>query len=537
MGVMKTKLGIRAQLIIGIVVVTIAGFSFIGMSTLYVVEGKALHRKVKEAETTAKLIRAAAIYGASSRGDERTSRFIKNISVEAQVEDLIITDSEGNIFVGKDVLTPIKGELIYFHDGIKIKKIKGIGNNRDEDALSVMIGKGSRRPASVDIAFTLSLKDIDRDISTIRGFIFLYIILDSIIIIALGVYFLSRLIVNPIMRLESSASKISGGNLEERVEIVADNEIGRLGKSFNTMAERLEGEILRLERLNRTLLKTQEELLRSSTLASVGSLAAGIAHEIGNPLGAVCGYLDFLIKSAEEARRCAENAIKSSKNALKNSENALVFGAEEEDVLRRMDKEIARINTILKEFLELSRPVSGPPGHVDVGELLKETVLTLSQHAGFSSEKVRLVLKEKLPPVIIDEGKLRQVFMNFFLNAAEAIRITGGELVVETKACETTNPDDLAPLGRRIGDTVFETSDKEYEPQVFVEIIFKDSGCGIKDETLKKIFDPFFTTKEPGEGTGLGLFISQSIIQTYGGSVEVWSKEGEGTTFKVTLPA
>ena len=361
------------------------------------------------------------------------------------------------------------------------------------------------------IDFTVPLTDINEDMAGVRRFLLLYALLDSSIIIAFGFYFLSGSIVKPIRKLKDTATRIAGGGLGERADVSVDNEIGTLAASFNTMAERLENEIRTLERVNNELVSTQGELLKSSTLAAVGRLAAGIAHEIGNPLGALGGYLDIL-------------------------EKGLPSREEEMEILQRSVKELGRIDAIVREFLELSKPAARPAAPVDVNRMVRESVSDLEMQRDFTGITVTTRLGERIPGVMIDEGKLRQVLVNLLVNAAQAMaREKRREITLATAVEKHLAYSPRRPK-RRAGDLPL-SSARGPELKDFVVIRITDTGTGIAAEDAKKIFDPFFTTKEVGKGTGLGLFVCLSIIKTYGGEIDLETKVGRGTTFTVKLPS
>ncbi|CAG0950984.1 partial Signal transduction histidine-protein kinase AtoS, partial [Anaerolineae bacterium] len=278
---------------------------------------------------------------------------------------------------------------------------------------------------------------------------------------------------------------------------------GSLAASFNSMAERLEDEIKSLERVNLELTTAQDELLRNSTLAAVGRLAAGIAHEIGNPLGALNGYIDILSRGGLEA-------------------------AEEKEIIARAARESDRIDSIVRDFLEVARPARRPAFPVDVNSLVKETLEGLLVRVDFQGVETGLELSQ-VPHVMADEGKLRQVFSNILINAAQSMDgMDRKTITVETASEERPVP---VKAGRRKGDV---PAEKKFGQYVLVSV--KDNGTGVCPADSARIFDPFFTTKEVGKGTGLGLFVSQSIIKAYGGEITLKSG-GAGSVFTVVLPA
>ena len=505
---MRSVLGIRTQLVTGIIILTLAAIGFLGIFSISIIQRNALSSKLFEARKAADILRVTlddALKGGEASALEGYGReLMRSVGISA----LRVKDRSGSVVFSEGRLPTDKGEMISFGDGIKIYRIGGGWLKGPGTMLYVETGAKPGGTTSFDAAFTVSLADIASSISGMQRFIVLYAVVDSVIIIALGVYFLSVFIIRPIRRLESTASLIAGGDLDRRAVVERDDEIGSLAAKFNTMADRLEEEIKRLERVNAELVETQEELLRTSTLAAVGRLAAGIAHEIGNPLGAVSGYLDILRKGVDDEE-------------------------EERDILERTEREISRINRIVRDFLDISRPSDKPLREVDVNALLRETLALLSHDSTFRDVEVELLLKDDIPPVIIDEDKLRQVFMNILLNAAEAMGGTGTIVVATSTEARPVEPTKGVKV--RKGDPDFGAAMGRRRMREFVVVTFRDSGCGIRKEDIGRIFDPFFTTKEPGKGTGLGLFVSQGIIKTFGGTIEVESTEDEGSVFRVIL--
>ncbi len=515
---MKYNLGIRAQLIAGIVITTLAGIGFIGVIAISIVESNVLYHKVKEAEKVARIIRSAVDEGSSRWGKAEALDYAESIMRDGRIQELVfykaskVAGAEDRPY--SEPMVSIDGELVYFEDNIRIWRTGGRWLDKGT-ALKVMLGGGRASPASIIATFTVPLSDVVADMASMRRFVFFYAVVDSIIIIVLGIYFLSRYIVTPIKRLEGAAMRISGGDFDERADVVYDNEVGRLAGAFNTMAERLKGEIKGLERANMDLMDAQERLLVTSKLAAVGRLAAGLAHEIGNPLGAVRGYLDLLSRKDEPNR---------------------LTPSEESEIIERTDKEISRIDKIVKEFLDLARPSKEPPSKLDVNALVEETAAMIEHHDGLKGVSAKLELNRDIPPVIIDEGKLRQVFLNLLINAAEAMG-EGGKVTIRTEVVERTETGGSVSVERRATDRgTYDEGARKRRAKRYVSISFRDTGCGIEDKDMDKIFDPFFTTKETGSGTGLGLFVSRSIIETFGGFLEMDSRLGEGTEFRVILP-
>jgi len=314
-----------------------------------------------------------------------------------------------------------------------------------------------------------------------------YILLFAIVIAVFGSLILRRIIILPLRNLLKATQEISQGNLNARVSISADNELAQLGEAFNKMAEEiqqkqksLEQKLKELEQINQELRQTQDQLIFSEKMASVGKLAAGVAHEIGNPLSIIIGYLEYVSRSSN-------------------------LREQERESLKRAEEETRRINQIIRELLDYSRPVSQTYESVNINQIIYETLNLVKLQKGFDRIQTQLDLEESLPPVMGNRNQIKQVLVNLLLNARDAMP-DGGILTLKTRR----------------------------ENQL-VQIEIADTGIGIPEENLKKIFDPFFTTKEPGRGIGLGLSISLKIIETMGGKIEVESKPGQGSIFRLKL--
>ncbi len=528
---MKRSLGIRTQLIAAVLILTFAAIGFIGVLSVSIVQNHAITGRVQEASRVASLIRVSLeeLFLQSSTGrahfsgldiKERSMRLMRIASVGA----LRVNDAKGEVLFTYGLL-PGGGEraasgelsrLIFFDDGIKISSVGESGWFKGPGRfLYVEIGPKPGTKKQFSAAFTLSLRDIASDLASMRSFIIIFGIADSIIIIALGFYFLSAIVMSPIRRLEGTATKIAEGDLALRAVVENDDEIGRLAGRFNTMADRLGAEINRLERLNVELHDTQAELLRAGALAAVGSLAAGLAHEIGNPLGAVSGYVDILGKGITDKD-------------------------EEAEIIERAGKELGRMDRILREFLDIARPTKDEQEEFDINALVEETAIMFGHHSRGRNVTINLDLNKEPLPVIIDEGRLRQVFTNLLLNAADAME-GSGEVIVESRLVTALNGlrrySVDAGLEQRVrkGDADKRPVQRRRTTEA-VAVTFIDKGCGIKAEDTGRVFEPFFTTKEPGSGTGLGLFVSASMIKAFGGSIEVKSELGKGSSFTVIIP-
>ncbi|MFB0547209.1 MAG: ATP-binding protein, partial [Anaerolineae bacterium] len=255
-------------------------------------------------------------------------------------------------------------------------------------------------------------------------------------------------------------------------------ENARLYEELRRFASELEQ---RVEQRTEELRKAQEQLLQAEKLAAIGQLAAGVAHEINNPIGVILGFAQVISKKLTED------------DPLSNP-------------LATVEKEALRCKSIVQNLLDFARRSEPALRPINVNTVLEATC-ALVEHK-FSSQNVEIIkgYDPNLPEIMADENQLQQVFVNIILNAFQAMP-GGGELRITT---------------RRMGSEV--------------QILFSDTGVGISPENLKRIFDPFFTTKEVGQGTGLGLSVSYGIIEQHNGTIEVESRVGVGSTFTIKLP-
>ena len=307
-------------------------------------------------------------------------------------------------------------------------------------------------------------------------------------------YFSTTRIVQPLLKMAVATREIARGDLSHKVEVSSRDEIGILADSFNRMTEHLReanaklmdwGNTLERKVEDRTqeLRQVQSHLIQSEKLASIGKLAAGIAHEINNPLGGVLIYSHLVLEDTPPSHPHHEN-------------------------LKKIVKETTRCKDIVKGLLDFARPKEPQRAETDIHDLLDRCLAFTERQALFQNIRVERSYARDLPRVIADGGQLQQVFMNIIFNAAEGM--TGnGTLTLRTGH---------DPTGDR------------------VSIEISDTGHGIRDADKKRLFEPFFTTKDVGQGTGLGLAICYGIIQKHGGTIDVWSEVGKGTTFTIRLP-
>jgi len=346
----------------------------------------------------------------------------------------------------------------------------------------------------------MPVNDVFNRIRRSQHILLIYASINTVLLSLLGVYRLSNIIVKPIQRLVKRAEAYRESDDAVFVLDKEDNEFSMLSKSLNRMLiqlaqdkEKLQASVHSLEKVNRDLAKAQRELIRAEKLASVGRLSAGIAHEIGNPIGIIKGYLSLLNDPA-------------------------ITEAEKADFVARTEKEVERIHSIIQQLLDFSRPSGEDQAPVSVHAILEDLEEVCRYQPALGCLRFTLHLEAQSDQVAANARQLRQVFLNLVLNAADAVREAGadGELEIRT-ACQDASPDaeDASP---------------------FLVISFVDNGGGIPEESLTHIFDPFFTTKSPGKGTGLGLSVSFTIIEGLGGSLKAEGNAKGGTSMVIRLP-
>ncbi len=356
--------------------------------------------------------------------------------------------------------------------------------------ISLLFRKGTVASGALKVVF--SMKTISRQIAQSNRLILLYILVDTLILILFGTFLLSRYLVKPINKLIHLTENISKGNFESILYLEDRNEIGRLAASLSQMAEHLNEEkkrvqehIRSLEDKNRELQQVQQEVIQSEKLASVGRLAAGVAHEIGNPIGIILGYLNLMLTQA-------------------------VSDQERIDYIKRMHDETERVNKIIHDLLDYAQPSSLHTAELDLNSIIEEMHSLVSYQKGFHKIQATFDLLPALPPLYADENQIRQVIINLTLNALDAM--PGG------------------------GSIRYSTFMKNISGTDYIVFTVSDTGEGIPEEIKNRIFDPFFTTKAPRKGTGLGLSNAQRIVESLGGTITVLSSQGTGTTFTILFP-
>ncbi len=297
--------------------------------------------------------------------------------------------------------------------------------------------------------------------------------------------YLSRLLTIPLKELTESAHKIGEGHLDTPVPRLTKDEIGQLAQAFDEMRVRLKDSYEHLEervqQRTEELRKAQFQIMHQEKMASLGLLAAGIAHEIGNPLTSISSLIQLLKRRAKDE--------------------------ETREYLNTVLEHINRISSIVRELVDFSRPRSEVEQPTDVNQVIQSAVGIVRFDKRAKKIQLDVELDPHLPSVTLVPDQLQQVVLNILMNALDAMEQQGDRLRV-----------------------------RSYRRNRHIVIEIEDNGMGIPKEHLSRIFEPFFTTKPVGKGTGLGLTVSYGIIQKFGGDILVDSQEGQGTRFTIVLP-
>lgn len=415
--------------------------------------------------------------------DSPAAVYVQKLSGDAGFTRLTLLDGNGKVIFsagreGSDIyqpfgsVRPLNDQAGLLPDGSGITHVTALVRN------GVTVGKAG-------LLLTLSAEN--ERLNRTRQLLLAYFVLNFFMLLGLGSFILSRIVVNPINRLLSATARITGGHYGQSLHISGSAELARLAEAFNEMSSTLRNKdllvsqhVTALEKANSDLRQVREEALRTEKMASIGLLAAGMAHEIGTPLASIMGYAELA--------------------AAEQPENPAI-----QDYAGRIAADCARIDRIVRGLLDYSRPHKACVETTDAGAVITASLDLLTRQGAFKGLNVTAVPAEGLPQAKADPHQLQQVLVNLLLNARDALA-PGGTLKVSARMEQRRLRIDVA-----------------------------DNGAGISPEHLRYIFDPFFTTKEPGKGTGLGLAIAARIVEGFGGRITVVSNPGSGSCFTVWL--
>jgi signal transduction histidine kinase len=347
---------------------------------------------------------------------------------------------------------------------------------------------------------SVSLEETQLHIDSLRKTMIIWAVGITIGLAVMLTLLLSRLVTTPIAELTNTMARAEEG-MDVRAKVGSEDELGRLAHSFNSMIIKLNKTKKKVEKLH------YEQMKKADRLATVGEMAAGIAHEIKNPLTGIAGVVQVLSND---------------------------FGPDDprKSILKEVLEQIERLDKAVKNLLSFARPPQPKLGDLNVNEIIDKIATFLMPQFSKNGVKLTVNLSPETPVVSGDPELLQQVFLNIMLNGIQSMK-DGGYMTVDSELQNVPRsvltrmgaPDDIQPPAE-------ESEGNRLHEAVSVRI--SDTGKGIPPDTMLKIFNPFFTTRQ--QGTGLGLSITQKIVEQHGGGITVESTEGEGTTFIIYLP-
>lgn len=455
---------------------------------------------------------------------DEIQQILKNLSTPAGVKRVTIFDHNGKISyssekeqVGKSIdkstiactgchTNPEKSSEVHESP----KKWNVYKNEEDETSLMIVSEIKNEKPCytaachvhskdkeilgfvEADLSLALLDEALFRQGLALTAYVIIFVVAVSLF---LGII-LYKIVSRPVQVLAEGMGKVASGDLDYSVPIESSDEMGLLATTFNSMIHDLKAardqrekwtQMLEEEVAKKTeeIQRTHDSLVQTEKLASLGRMAAGVAHEINNPLTGVVTFAHLLKK-----RFPPESS--------------------EADDLNVIIEQSERCSKIIKNLLTFARAKPTEKGQVNINDILNKTIFMVKNQAKFHHIKFNIDIEDLRFIVFGDASQFQQIFLNMFINAVDAMNGRGNIKVATRRITE--------------------------DNKQFVEIEFTDEGCGIKEENMSKLFEPFFTTKPVGKGTGLGLSVSHGIVKHLGGHIKVRSTVGKGTSFFVRLP-
>lgn len=499
--------GLKSSLIVNLLLVLAGAMLLIDLVML----GAARQSQLRERLRTGQALLAAVGIIAGGQAPSLSSLGLSDLLAEADADCLKKFDSSGNLVYDLGLTcvdaSALKREALKaLVAGQSLGAVGADGPGFFWPGQSVLV---VCRPLAASqgggvIAAELSLASLYQSLRNSQRAFFVYFLINLTLFVTLGFLRLYRSIVKPIDGLIATAAEFSDNDKFVFQAEEQSSEFNRLSRSLNQMLNcikrdraKLEETVVSLEAANQGLRRAQKEIIRAEKLASVGRLSAGIAHEIGNPMGIIVGYLELLkAPGLDEMQR--------------------------NDFIRRAEGEAGRVNIIIRQLLDFARPIRDEPeGEISVHAVIEEVREMCVIQPLLAGVGVVVELGAENDLVVGNGDQLKQVFLNLILNAADAINEISespqdGVIVIRTANCLGA---DLA--GREVAG-------------LSIDVI--DNGPGFAEAELAYIFDPFYTTKEPGKGTGLGLSICFTIVENLGGRINATINPEGGARLRIFIP-
>lgn len=482
--------GLRAQLLLGLSVLVVVAFALVAAVSLHVV-----HRQLRMAALASTQNQARLLARRMTDGQESPA----DLSVQ-------LVDTEGLTWAGFAGPEGVDGSSEALPAALAARLDEALG----EPAPAHFTVTFDHSPHIVAIApvpgryqravAVRSLAPVQAKVDNTRQVLLIYLGVDALFILVIGYAFFTYLVVRPIRAIGVASERAARGDLASPISLLPANEFGQVGRQFNQMLEelaknrrQLEERLDELDQANQQLRETQDSLIRSEKLASVGQLAAGVAHEVGNPLAAISGYLELL----------ADGDLDAETNR---------------DMIERSQREVERIRSIIRNLLDYSREDDEPSVEaVSLARCVNEALNLVRAQPKARHVELVCEVDDDLPAVRAAGSQVVQILVNLLINAVDAL----GEA-------------DGPSQGRvEIATALVQPAEADAAERVVVRV--SDNGPGIAADKQQRVFDPFFTTKDPGEGTGLGLAICLRIMRRFGGDIRLQSAPDQGATFELVF--
>ncbi len=530
--------GLRARVVLAIALLTALLVILFGLLVLGIIEHNLLQQKKTQGRVILAAMQASldVIYmpaqGERAGASQNVPALVRAILNDLDISSLVIVDGQLNVIGHSrpEMIGSTLDEADLTHAMREKKFLYRIVGAPESASEMLFYGPLYRGGSLFGAArFTLPLEDLHQAVGATKRLYLLYAVLDAVLVILIGSTILLRFLVRPIEAMALATERMAAGEYKAPPANLGRGEIGRLNRALNMLASALRDkeavnrrQLEKLERINTELKEAHNELLHSDRLAYVGRVAAGVAHEVGNPLGVIYGYLEIL----REAN----------------------LPEEEAGVLTRLEAEIKRIDQTMRELLDFSRAKPAEVVRLDLLQAARVAANLMKKQRGLDLVDVQVAESES-PPVFFDPSLFQQVMLNLLLNAADAM--SGRGLIRVT--CDAAPYDRAELLEARLPNSpdeaavpftdavrrgiVFSDPIGPAEGTPTVRLHVADSGPGIPADVLVQVFEPFYTTKPRGKGTGLGLSICQRIVSSTGGVIRIESRPGAGTLVTLILPA
>jgi two-component system NtrC family sensor kinase len=509
------RLGLAAKLAVSLIASTAALFALFGYFNLWEQRRHSEEMVLQSAERITDVIQRSTRYEMLHNDRQALYNVIQELGSEPGIRRIRIFNKEGRISFSTDAgevdrVVDKRAEACY---GCHAQSAPLAKLNRPDRA-RIFPGKGERllgviRPIENAAACAgchpagqrvlgfidanLSLAAVDAQTAEHRTYLVLFMAVTVAMIWLVSMIFIWGVVYRPIKELTSGTHRVADGDLDYRLPVRSSDELSDLAASFNKMTAEVAGAHAEIEervkRKTAELDQAHRSLLSSEKMASIGKLAATVAHEVNNPLFGILTYARLTLKEVEKG------PAGSRPEMVEN--------------LRIIERESKRCGDIMRNLLTFARQAPSHRDPNDLNTLIGRALVLVRHQAELLGIDLRSHLGEDLPAVWCDAGQIQQVVLVLLVNATEAMP-HGGVLEVSTEM-------DAAAGQARIR--------------------VRDTGSGIPPEVLAQIFDPFFTTKEDQQRTGLGLAVARSIVEQHGGEIAAESTPGKGTEFVVTLPA